>query len=130
MNILLIEDDDDIRELLAVIFETKLQANIIQASTAKSALSILDRGDTIDCVFSDYHLPDGTSGTVFKKMTDTNKHIPFILCSSENPTPISHFQERKVSAFIQKPFDTHNVVDVVSKVMIHDGVIDGKLEPP
>lgn len=118
MNILLVEDDEDIRELLALIFETKLRASVLQAGTAQAALELLKGGHSFDCIFSDYHLPDGNSGSVYKCLNDMNLAIPFILCSSESPDNLSdHFKKRKISAFIPKPFDTRTILDVVTQVL-------------
>lgn len=117
MNILLIEDDDDIRDLLALILETKLRANVMQSATVQNSLSMLKTGDNFDCIFSDYHLPDGNGGTIFKHLSDVNSQVPFILCSSETPEVSPHFRERKISGYIEKPFNTNTVVNTISQVL-------------
>lgn len=116
MNILLIEDDVDIRELLAFIFETKLQATVIQAETVRDAIDLLKSPNKIDFIFSDYHLPDGTSAIVLKHLAEMKLQLPFILCSTVTPETNPALKETQINAFIQKPFNTQTVIQVVSQV--------------
>jgi PAS domain S-box-containing protein len=60
-RILVVEDNDAIRQLVLIQL-TRLGYQTLEASSAGEALEILDRGDSVDLLFTDIVMPGGMSG--------------------------------------------------------------------
>ncbi|RDI62426.1 histidine kinase famiy protein [Microvirga subterranea] len=65
-TILVVDDRDDVAELAASILED-FGYKVLQAHSGREALSILDRGEPVDMLFSDLIMPGGMNGVVLAR---------------------------------------------------------------
>jgi CheY-like chemotaxis protein len=63
-TVLVIEDDDDVRQLAVDLLE-RLRYRVIDVADAASGRKVLDNGEAVDLMLSDVVLPGGTSGPTF-----------------------------------------------------------------
>ena len=116
-TILIIEDDNDIRHLLAKILEE--QYNVILTGSAKHGLEQVQKIEP-DLVLCDVMLPDGNGFEITKvlKGGDTTSHIPLILL-----TAIADMAGAKVGwdngadDYIVKPFSSDDLRYRISSVL-------------
>lgn len=79
--ILVIEDDDGVRNSVVVMLKT-LGYKVVTASNAESARSVLGGKEKVDLVLSDVALPDGLSGPEFAQdLRRDNPNLPFVFMS-------------------------------------------------
>lgn len=107
-SILLVEDDDDIRELMTTLLELAGFATTA-CSTAEAALQEL-REQPFDMVLTDYMLPHRTGGWLLRQASDEGllDATPALVVSAHpNPPDVDGFE------IVPKPFDLD---DLVSKV--------------
>lgn len=115
--ILICEDDSDIRDLISIILQTRLSAQILEASCVAEAKEILSKNMGIDCVISDYNLPDGRGNEVHRYMKDSGISAPYILCSTVPVSDVPSLQKEKNVFELPKPFTMEQLSTVVAKAM-------------
>ena len=100
--ILLVDDDDDVRETSADML-SELGYDVVQASSGVEALTMLDARPDLEVMVTDIRMP-GMSGLELSDLARTRrKDLKIILISGYFlPQPI---QRR----FLQKPFRTHEL---------------------
>lgn len=100
--ILLVDDDDDVRETAADMLE-ELGYEVVQASSGLRALEILAERPELEVMVTDIRMP-GMSGLELSDLAGCRcKDLKIILVSGYfTPQPVSH-------RFLQKPFRTHDL---------------------
>ena len=100
--ILLVDDDDDVRETAADMLE-ELGYEVIQAASGVRALEILDERPDLDVMVTDIRMP-GMSGLELSDLAAVmRKDLKIIFVSGYFlPQPLPH-------RFLQKPFRTQDL---------------------
>ena len=115
-SILLVEDDQDIRELLTTLLELAgFQATA--CATAEAALEEL-REQTFDLVLTDYMLPNRTGGWLLKQASDEGliDSTPVLVVTAHpNPSDVLDYE------IVQKPFDLDDLVTRVRRRLNTEG---------
>jgi len=107
-NILIVDDNADIRDLLAE-FLSGAGYQTVSADSAGAALGILSN-TCIDLVLVDIHMPE-IDGFAFKRMvksSETIKDIPVVFMSGYGPQV-----ERAPSLVLIKPFKFDDLIKVI-----------------
>jgi len=121
-QILIIEDEKDIRDLIS--FQLKSEGyQVIAAESADKAISIIEDGQTVDLFIVDWMLPGHMSGLEFTKRVKTipqYKEIPIVmitaLTQAEN---IVAGLDAGADDYITKPFDL-NVLQARVRVQLRN----------
>lgn len=106
MNILVIEDDSDIRELVKLQLELK-NYNVKAASTGREALDLI-QNNKFDLFIVDRMLPDSNGIAICEKLrsNDETKTSPIILLTAmAEPEDIVKGLDAGADDYITKPFD-------------------------
>ena len=111
-KILIIEDDDELRSVLAEI----LMINGFQVMSLAYALDLVSiaRAVTPDLILLDYLLPGVTGAELYanlKKQPSTSG-IPVVICSAYDPMAMP-LAEDSCDAFIAKPFETNDLIGTI-----------------
>jgi len=103
MKILLIDDDEWIRDSLSIFFEAE-GCQLMVFETAEEAINEL-RDQTYDLIIVDYKLP-GLDGLEFLKRTQNAQPnaIRVLISAYRNDKVVSEAKKLKVQGFIEKPF--------------------------
>jgi CheY-like chemotaxis protein len=107
-SILLVEDDDDIRDLLVTLLQLA-GFSVTACGTAEQGLELL-REETFDLVLTDYALPSRTGGWLLRQAMGEGllEATPaFVVTAHPNPADVGEFE------IIQKPFDLDDLVERV-----------------
>jgi response regulator RpfG family c-di-GMP phosphodiesterase len=104
MRILLVEDEPDMREPLVFLCESLGDVEVIEAGSGNEAIRILEKRKDIDAIVSDYTMPQGTGGDLYKHVKASGLQIPFVLCSAHRPESLKEFKDEKIAGFVEKPF--------------------------
>jgi len=111
INLLIIDDDPNIRKLLTELFSGRPDYRLLVASDGKEAVRCFIE-DRVDVVLTDIHMPNVTG---IELMTDMQKvkFRPEILVMTANATPENVEKSKKIGArsIILKPFDDLTVVE-------------------
>ena len=119
--ILLVDDEEDIRESLRALFETCLEdVEVRTAPDAHQALAALDR-QPVELIVTDYKMP-GMNGLDFlRRAQEKAPDVPRILVTAfpDLEIAIRAINEAHIENFFTKPFDSDEVLNVV-RTLLHE----------
>ncbi|MGD9044821.1 MAG: response regulator [Desulfobacterales bacterium] len=109
MKILLIDDDEWIRDSLSIFFEAE-GCQVLALETAEEALSVI-KGQIFDLIIVDYKLP-GLDGLEFiKRIHKAQKDaIKVMITAYRNDSVVSEAKKLKIQGFIEKPFTSDSIM--------------------
>lgn len=121
-NILLIEDEQDIRELIS--FQLKANGhNVVAVESADKAISQLERGEKFQLMLVDWMLPGSLSGLEFTRRIRSHrdfKDIPIIMITALTQADnIVAGLDAGADDYITKPFDL-DVLQARVRVQMRD----------
>ena len=116
MKILLIDDDEWIRDSLSLFFESK-GCHLRALMTAEEGMGALKRED-YDIIISDYRLP-GMDGLKFFTRISGSHHdtIKILITAFGNEEVISEAKRIGIEDIIEKPFTTTNIEESLSQLI-------------
>ncbi len=118
-RILIIDDDDDVREATQICLEVTGDWQIITASSGQEGL-IKAIAEQPDLILLDVMMPvmDGLETFAELQANIETRSIPVILLTAKaQPAELRSFTELQVSDVITKPYDPFNLADRVAKVL-------------
>jgi PAS domain S-box-containing protein len=103
-TILVVEDDADVREMIVGIL-SDLGYRTLVATTGSEALAILNRGQSVDLLFTDIVMPEGMSGTeLARRASHLRPDLKVLLSSGYTREANSARPARAEFPFIAKPY--------------------------
>lgn len=116
MRILLVDDDEWIRDSLTIYFENE-GCSLVAVETAEEALSTLE-SRYYDIIIADYKLPDMDGIQFFERIQSRFSHAIRILISAFGDEElISQARSVGVEDYIDKPFSTRAIVESLSRLV-------------
>lgn len=122
-KILIIDDNQVIREVLQTIVESEFDVDIIEAESGTEAVKKLE-SDSFDIIFSDYHMPNGNGDVVYQYNKANNK-IPFFLITASEFNDLEGVEgmsDANQSFYIPKPIDNELLFEKLNLVISGDQV--------
>lgn len=118
-HILIIDDEDDIREVASLSLEATAGWQI---STASSGMQGIEQAKLCqpDAILMDVMMPDMDGPTTFKQMQRTPEisHIPVILLTAKvQGTDKRRFADLGVAAVLFKPFDPLTLAEQIAEAL-------------
>lgn len=111
LRVLLVEDQADLRELMADAL-TGLGMQVATAADAASALSLLDAGTIVDVLLSDVYMPGQMSGAELAvRICGKFPEVRVILASGQGRQQLPELPVR--IEFVQKPYSLAQVVGLL-----------------
>jgi CheY-like chemotaxis protein len=129
-NVLVIEDDDHIREALAASLGAHLKdCNILTAANGKEGLGILG-SVSLDLVLTDLQMPVLDGYEVIEYKNRNFPHVPLVVMTADHASKVREkLNALGISQYIEKPFDFDEVTGkILDKLADTSGVVDG-LDP-
>lgn len=121
-KILIVDDEEEIREVMVMMIETIGNYKIIEASSGNSAIDILKKDQDIGLVFCDYRMNDGNGGDVYQWLHTERPKLPFVLVSTAEPRDIDSlknlFDHNPLNDHIVKPFDDDMLRKSIERVFV------------
>ena len=116
MEILLIDDDEWIRDSLCIFFESE-GCHLTALETAEEGMEALKKHD-FDILVTDYRLP-GMDGLEFlRHIQDTQPHIMTVLITAyKSEDVVSEAMKLGIEGFIEKPFTTKAIEESLTRLV-------------
>src|SRR5215813_14131789 len=118
-RILVIDDEDDIREVAQVGLEMVANWQVITASSGGEGL-VKAKAEQPDAILLDVMMPDLDGPTTFRKLQDeaATRHIPVLLLTAKvQAADRRQFAELGVKGVIAKPFDPLKLAEEMSRIL-------------
>ncbi|GAB3313307.1 hypothetical protein GCM10027355_05500 [Haloplanus salinarum] len=102
IRVLHVDDDPDVADLTAISLERQDERFVVE--TAHDTGTALDRlDDGVDCVVSDYEMPDGTGIELLETVRDRYPDLPFVLFTGKGSESVaSEAISAGVTDYLQK----------------------------
>ena len=112
MTILIVEDDQMLRESLVVLFKRHGFA-VHAASSGNQAIRILKADASIDLILSDYYMPDGDGGQLLRYVRSIDPvRPPFILITGQTD-PSVVLPREGIAEVVYKPVEIATLMKIV-----------------
>ena len=122
MEIICIDDQQDVQELMSMMLEDELNANVHCFGSAKEAeLFLKTTNIDIEVILCDYKLKNGETGI---KFSNTIKSLgkPFVLitgmCFTADDAEFNDFIENPSCSVIYKPFSDDELTSKIKEVVL------------
>jgi len=107
-RILIVDDDEAIRELLKEFFQG-LDYEISTAANGSEALAVISQHDS-DCIISDYVMPDMNGLELLERLREQGKEVPFLMITGYPTIEIAvEVMKRGAYDYITKPLQLEDV---------------------
>ncbi len=118
-RILLVDDEDDIREVAAISMQAVGGWDVLNASNGRQAIATA-LAEQPDAILLDVMMPDIDGPTTFKRLQDDarTRDIPVILLTAK-AQPADHrlFEQLGVTGVLNKPFDPMTLPEQVAALL-------------
>ena len=118
-RILIIDDEDDIREVAQLCLETLSNWEVITAASSTEGF-VMASSHNPDAILLDMMMPDMSDPDTFKLLTEniTTQNIPVILLTSKiHPSEKQKFAGLGVKAVLPKPFNPMTLPNQLADVL-------------
>jgi CheY-like chemotaxis protein len=116
VKILVVEDDDLLREMLVELF-VEAKADVVDAPNGKEAFKIVQNSQ-IDIVVSDVRMPGGDGIELAKSIHLMSGKKPLIfICSGFHDMTAEMIREYKIIKVFTKPFDRHELISSLAEAV-------------
>jgi len=103
INILLIEDDEDLRDSLSLYFQTRGNINLIKLENAESAFELIKQNH-FDVIICDFRLPGLNGIDFFKQISFNESSIKILISAYANDDIVEDVRKIGINSLIKKPF--------------------------
>ncbi len=115
--ILVIEDEENLREIIKDVLENESFKVILAASSQEGIELYKSQGDLIDLILLDFHLPDAPGSQVFEKLMEINPDTKIIITSGfEFDENIQKVLDQGASGYLSKPFDREQITSLIRQI--------------
>lgn len=115
-RVLIVDDDEDIRQWLATVLESK-GYHVSEADQPDGVVQLLKIGD-IDLALLDYHMPGKDGLALLRDIREAKMSLPVIVLTSDASQAVAVECFRNGAAdFIAKPIDPDYLVIVVERAL-------------
>ena len=117
-RVLVVEDDDIMRQLIVNILNSVGIEIIVTANDGVQAWRMFEQGEMFDLVICDWIMPGMDGLEVLRNIRAGNSAIPFILVTiRDSEEAVKNATDRGVTAFVAKPFTPDQLIDEVLRVL-------------
>ena len=116
--ILLVEDDADVREALALLL-ADLNFRVVEAEDAGEAAAVVDGGQEIDLLFTDVVMPGGVNGLqLAQALRGTQPDLKIIYTTGYTDDILAEAGYLEENAILlRKPYNRNKLVEAVALAM-------------
>ena len=115
LNVLIVEDEIDLRLMTRIILEAEPSLTVLEAETGTEALEIL-ANEKVDVVLLDSRLPDMDGWDILKVLGAHGRFpdLPVVMVSAHStPSTAERALKEGVKAYVTKPFTREELLDAI-----------------
>ena len=117
MKILLIDDSRTIRNIQKNVLKQLGHTDVLEAEDGVKALAVFNE-QTPDLLLVDWNMPNMDGITLVRKVRETNKTVPMIMCTTEaEKSRVLEAVKAGVNSYIVKPFTVESLGEKIEQTM-------------
>ena len=118
LKLLLIDDDEWIRDSMRLFFENE-GCTLVTLETAEQAIELV-KTRPFDIIFSDFRLPGLNGIELFKHIIDNHRPtVKILLTAHKNQSVSTDAQKAGIHEIIEKPFTPEIIESVLTRLISH-----------
>ena len=116
-TILVVDDDDDLRDTLVEQLSLYEEFDVLQEATAAKGIAAA-RGGLVDLLIMDVGLPDMPGTQVYRHIAREHPQLPVIFSTGHgDPALLEPYLAVPHVALLRKPYDTATLLEALEKVL-------------
>ncbi len=117
MKVMLVDDSRTIRNIQKNVLAQLGHTDVMEAGDGVEALALLNQ-DTPDLILIDWNMPNMDGITLVRKIRETNKTIPLIMCTTEaQKDRVIEAIKAGVNNYVVKPFNVESLAEKIDQTM-------------
>ena len=121
MKILLVDASRTIRNIQKNTLASMGHTDVLEAADGVEALSVLG-AQRPDLVLVDWNMPNMDGITLVRKVRETNKTLPLIMCTTEaQKDRVIEAVKAGVNDYVVKPFNVESLAEKIDQTMAKAG---------
>ena len=112
-NILVVDDQKDIRGLLRSMLKTMGAGNVFEAASGEEAFAFLSSGSSVDrvsCILCDWNMPGMDGLSLLKKLREAGNNTAFIMVTGRTDMDsVIKAKRNGASDYVAKPFSPEDL---------------------
>lgn len=117
MKILLVDDSRTIRNIQKNVLKQLGHSDVAEAEDGVQALVQLQK-QTPDLMLVDWNMPNMDGITLIRKVRETNKSLPIIMCTTEaEKSRVLEAVKAGVNNYVVKPFTVESLGEKINQTM-------------
>ncbi|MCA9251884.1 MAG: response regulator [Phycisphaerales bacterium] len=117
MKVMLVDDSRTIRNIQKNVLSQLGHTDILEAGDGVEALKILEK-ETPDLMLVDWNMPNMDGITLVRKVRETNKRTPIIMCTTEaQKDRVIEAIKAGVNNYVVKPFNVESLSEKIDQTM-------------
>ena len=121
MKVMLVDDSRTIRNIQKNVLAQLGHTDILEAGDGQEALDLLKQ-ETPDLILIDWNMPNMDGITLVRKVRETNKTIPLIMCTTEaQKDRVIEAVKAGVNNYVVKPFNVESLAQKIDQTMAKVG---------
>jgi two-component system chemotaxis response regulator CheY len=117
VKILLVDDSRTIRNIQKNVLKQLNFTDVVEAADGVEALARIAEA-TPDLAFIDWNMPNMDGLTLVKKIRETNKTVPLIMCTTEaEKSRVLEAIKAGVNNYVVKPFTVESLGEKIKQTM-------------
>ena len=122
MKVLLVDDSRTIRNIQKNTLAGMGHTDILEAADGLEALEVLSK-QTPDLMLVDWNMPNMDGITLVKKIRETDKKIPIMMCTTEaEKSRVIEAIQAGVNNYVVKPFTADTLSEKIDQTLAKLGV--------
>ncbi len=122
MKIMLVDDSRTIRNIQKNALSQMGHNDVVEAGDGVEALALLAAGKP-DLMLVDWNMPNMDGITLVKKIRETDKNLPIIMCTTEaEKSRVVDALKAGVNNYVVKPFTVQTLGEKISQTLSKLGV--------
>jgi response regulator RpfG family c-di-GMP phosphodiesterase len=117
MKFLIVDDDDDIREILSIMVSSNYDVEVFQSNNGQNAIDTLNSDGPFDLVICDFNMPKKNGADVYKELRRIKESTPFILISTDFDLFKKNVPKIEYCDWIEKPFNESDITNKIETLM-------------
>ena len=119
-KILIVDDEQAIREILMMMIEESGTHQIVEAGSGNEAIELIKKNADISIIFCDYRMENGNGGDVYRYIHAEGNMLPYVMISTDRPEDHAELVDFRThhaqNDYLAKPFELDHLETILKQL--------------
>ena len=118
MKFLILDDEEDLRDILTILITANFDVNIYQAQDGAQGIELLSDEGPFDLVICDYKMPHKNGFDVYSHLRNTSPQTPFLLVTADDKDFLKKVPNPVLFEHVSKPFNEDQLLEKIKSLLV------------